>query len=627
MNYQNIFINNAENENKPILDESSGIVRNFFLTFIILEIYVLSVVAATTDYQILVPYGKVHLFIFNFEISLLKFYIFSPLLLMIVHLNLLMNICEHQSKLQSWSSKFEVDSKKKSLLPFFLNYYYYTSLRDKYHKYVLSGILYITVFLLPLFVIVFIQWKFSKYHSTQITGWHFFLIFIQLLVTYHYARKILLKDKFAVFIYIAAGVLLLFSFINLCILVLINQESLYTKTDSILFKVCEKVVIADYRSLPEPANTFMKSLIPSMRLVVKNQDLFNKRTTEELLQFYMGEGKKNDEWLEPYEGLSLKNRNLQFADFTGSKLFKAEFTDTRLHEATFYQTELYQVVFDHSQIRNTNFEKAKLQQASFNHAILFGTSFNNSKLRNASFKSSDIQNGNFMSAKLQQSNFDHARLNKTFFNKADMTDSNLSYAEFYDTNFTGTEFSHSILTEAKFYTNCNLAKANMVKANLSNALLRNVNCSNANFQFAELSNASFVNLTAVGANFFGANLIKTKLKNIEIKDANFTAANLINSQWTDVEWNKAVLEGTLFSHSFSLDNIAKLIDQRNNLACQNKNIARVIAQQYSTMFINDMFTRVVKQYNCEYLLEKLRKYIKENCNKNILSLEKIQCKP
>ncbi|ETR66094.1 MAG: hypothetical protein OMM_13264, partial [Candidatus Magnetoglobus multicellularis str. Araruama] len=81
--------------------------------------------------------------------------------------------------------------------------------------------------------------------------------------------KILLKDKFAVFIYIAAGALLLFSFINLCILVLINQESLYTKPDSILFKVCEKVVIADYRSLPEPANTFMKSLIPSMRLVVK----------------------------------------------------------------------------------------------------------------------------------------------------------------------------------------------------------------------------------------------------------------------------------------------------------------------------------------------------------------------
>ena len=626
MNYKKIL----ENDDKSVLDESSGIVRNFFLTFIILDIYVLSVVAATTDYQLLVPDGKVHLFIFNFEVSLLKFYIFSPLLLTIVHLNLLMNICEHQFKLRSWSLEFGVDSKKISLRPFFLNYYYFTSLKDKYHKYVLTGILYITVFILPLFVLINIQWKFSKYHNTWITGWHFLLIFIELLLTFYYAKKILRKDKLFFYRFLALAIIA-FNLFNLLIVFLINQDFFYTKPDLMFFRICKKIVLADYAKLPQPANSLMETFMPSMRLEVRKQNLFKKRTTEELFQQYMGERIKLKKdrligWLDAYEGLDLQKRNLQFADFRGSKLFKAKFTDTRLHEASFDLSELYCAEFNNSQIRNTTFEKAILEQASFNDATLHNASFHKAVLPGAMFKSSVIRHVDFKSAQLQQANFYQARLyDETFLNKADMTGSNLSHAEFFNANCTETIFTNSKLNEASFSKKCRLAKSIMKDADLSYARFKDVNCFYTNFQFADLSNTSFENMIAIGANFVGARLNQTVFKNIEIKKANFTGTNLIDIIPTNIEWDLAIRDGALFLDSFSNENIVNMINKRREIACQNEKIAIDIAHQYSNMYVNDMFMQIEKKYSCDYLLKDLRKYIIKECDTITPFIEKIQC--
>jgi hypothetical protein len=63
---------------KSALDESSIKNRNLFITFLIFVIYVFAVVYSTDDMQLMIPNSKVHLPILNLNVSLIVFYVSTP---------------------------------------------------------------------------------------------------------------------------------------------------------------------------------------------------------------------------------------------------------------------------------------------------------------------------------------------------------------------------------------------------------------------------------------------------------------------------------------------------------------------------------------------------------------------
>ncbi len=78
---------------KKMLDLSSGKNQNIFFTFLIFEIYMMLIVAGTTDMQLLMPESKISLPLINFGIPLFGFYVVAPLFMIAIHL--ILNVLEH----------------------------------------------------------------------------------------------------------------------------------------------------------------------------------------------------------------------------------------------------------------------------------------------------------------------------------------------------------------------------------------------------------------------------------------------------------------------------------------------------------------------------------------------------
>ncbi len=172
-----------KNDDKPtsdykvILDDSSDKNRNAFITFLAFQIYLLVIVIGTTDKDLLIPDSQIQLPLVNFSVPLFGFYIIAPLLLLVFHWNLLFNLNLHSKKLFSWLNSSKKQDASRMLRPFLFNALAHIDSRHwQYH--VLRFVLLFLLVFSPLAILVFIQWRFSDYHSLGMTGWHFGAVII-----------------------------------------------------------------------------------------------------------------------------------------------------------------------------------------------------------------------------------------------------------------------------------------------------------------------------------------------------------------------------------------------------------------------------------------------------------------
>lgn len=179
-------LNNTQSPHFNIVfEESSKLNRRIFFSFLLFEIYVLMVVASTSDLQLLVPNSKVNLPLINFQIPLFGFYIVAPVFMVALHFHLLFNLSQH-ALLFSLGNR-EPNSFIGGLLvyPFLFNFL--SKFHEKQVNYrLLRFILFMTLYFFPAGLILSIQWKFSKYHSLPMTLWHFFLVIIDTLLIAFY---------------------------------------------------------------------------------------------------------------------------------------------------------------------------------------------------------------------------------------------------------------------------------------------------------------------------------------------------------------------------------------------------------------------------------------------------------
>ena len=80
-------------------NESGSTVRNFYITFLLLGVYVGIIIASTTDCQLLLI-SPVTLPLLNVQLPILGFYIFVPWLFLLAHFNLLLQLFLMSDKLR-----------------------------------------------------------------------------------------------------------------------------------------------------------------------------------------------------------------------------------------------------------------------------------------------------------------------------------------------------------------------------------------------------------------------------------------------------------------------------------------------------------------------------------------------
>lgn len=112
------------------------------------------------------------------------------------------------------------------------------------------------------------------------------------------------------------------------------------------------------------------------------------------------------------------------------------------------------------------------------------------------------------------------------------------------------EMKHLLVTTARNCPECNLAGADLSRANLVEANLAGADLSNANLRGANLRRANLAGANLSGADLTLANLPGANLRGCNLENADFSRANLIKADFTETRTEGAVfdtthLEGTI----------------------------------------------------------------------------------
>ncbi len=181
-----------EEQLKEILDQSSMRNRTLFIAFLFLLIYIMFVVWSTTDRQLFIPDSTINLPLVNISSSLFGFYLMIPIILWAVHFNLLFNLKRHQIKLTRW---LEYSSEKDEirLLPFLFNYTHI--LGSSPDSRLLRFILSILIYVLPPGILLWIQIRFSAYQSIEMSGFHFVVFCLDIVILTLYWDQIFPQNQ------------------------------------------------------------------------------------------------------------------------------------------------------------------------------------------------------------------------------------------------------------------------------------------------------------------------------------------------------------------------------------------------------------------------------------------------
>lgn len=154
-----------------LVKDSTDKNRQFFVLYIGLWLYVLSMVVTTTDQMLLDPSQGIKLPFVDVPLPLLGFYWVAPLFLIAIHLNLLQNLESHHYKLMRWCKACGGEVPR-SEIPAFLFDYHWLERGSKMEWLVRTSSHFLFLQSGP-FALGVLMWRFTDYQDIIITSWHF----------------------------------------------------------------------------------------------------------------------------------------------------------------------------------------------------------------------------------------------------------------------------------------------------------------------------------------------------------------------------------------------------------------------------------------------------------------------
>jgi uncharacterized protein YjbI with pentapeptide repeats len=502
------------------VNSASDTVNTAWLILLGVMSYLLITTAGITHKDMLLN-NEIPLPILQVKIDLGRFFFFAPIILVLFHSGVVSNLVLLARKALEFDSAIrllEATDKRTHPLRLELDNYFFVQAiagpeRSRVMSVFLHGMSWLTIVLLPVLILLYIQVVFLPYHDITITTAHrvALLIDVAMLLSIgtflarsenHFFtalhRMIRQHMPTAIMTGVSLALVLLFSIF----VATIPGEPLDRMTDTVRGKTSRlDVQRADSGSIIGFAVPFLRPAADGSlfglfyrNLVVTDMDLVpdNQVTASE-------------------SSINLRGRDLRYARLDRTDLHQADFTGADLEGASFVNADLRNVTMscaDVNQLLLTNNRTASkctnALYADFTRANMSESKMAGIDARGAKFEYAQLTGAEIAHARLAGADFTSARLER-----ADLTGGVTLYgANFLTASLQGADLTNARLMLADF-TSAGMQGAVLNHARLEGAILRDADLDGADLQSARLFGADLTGAKIAIADFRGALLWRT----------------------------------------------------------------------------------------------------------------------
>ena len=485
----------------------------FFALFFLINVLI-------TDQELLFREGYIQMPIVNVSVPVVRFFIVSPLVLLILHFNLLIQAQFLSKKIALYSlelARFGGSERSNrealdSLFPMPLVYLIANNYKTNNMKWLLGTVVFISIAILPITILIFTQVQFLPYQNEKFTWIHRIYVLVDMGMLCWIWPHVTLPNKswwegyrnigyrglFLIIMMLLVFVTFAFDVTGGGISRLLPQDfdddvSAFTNRN---FDLSNKVLLSE-----EPAPVLL-----SAHYSAGCNSEIEKDCDSSIIK--LGSGF----WCAQAKPLILTKRILKGAILLDTTLCAVKLEDADLTGAN---------------LTGANLTGANLRNANLSRAILVGANLHGADLADADLTKVYLVKANLieMGMDLSGANLSEANLSRAILVGVDLVGANLFRADLTGANLHNANLSRVILTEEE------RAEATLIElrvsragADLSEALLVEATLTGADLNRANLTGA---NLT--GANLTGANLIKADLTRANLTDANLTGVDLLHT--------------------------------------------------------------------------------------------------
>lgn len=149
-------------------------------------------------------------------------------------------------------------------------------------------------------------------------------------------------------------------------------------------------------------------------------------------------------------GLTIKNRSLQFAELRGTSLDKTtlinvNFNNSDLCEGRFVGSEIVGCRFEYTNLSRTDFSKSKIEDTNFRNTNIMGAKFKETEIKMVTFGFCDLLGTTMSNSKIQSSNFENSNCRQVDFSGASIINSALIKCELSFSTMVDTKIEHTKL--------------------------------------------------------------------------------------------------------------------------------------------------------------------------------------
>jgi uncharacterized protein YjbI with pentapeptide repeats len=484
------------------VNDTSDDARTGWFIFLGLMTYLLVAVAGISHKELLLA-KDVPLPIIQVTVDLQRFFLFAPIVLCFLHFGILIQHAMLARKV------LEFDTALKALEPTDVARH---PLRLELHSYIFTQALagpqrsplmgfflhaqaWLTLVVLPLLLLLYIQVSFLPYHDVEITFAHRLTLLLDILILlaigcfltridtsfWHALWRTIVHHPvmFAITTLTLAAIAMFALFIAT-----VPGEAL----DRVAPQLTPSTRSSIARLMPFTRDALSDSVFGFRRnLVVKDTDLVDDKSVT------AGQ-----------VSISLRNRDLRNAKFDRSDLHQADFTGAILDGASLMGADLRGAQFSCPDINELNLtgnrleaQCASLRGANLTRVRAAGAKFNGADLTGANLEAASLEDAELSFAAMKGANFATAHLER-----ADITGGvALQGANFLLAQLQGADFSGG-----------NLHGVDLSSAGLQGALFTNAKLYGANLREAELEGADLTRARLAGADLGGAKLFGADLR-------------------------------------------------------------------------------------------------------------------
>ena len=244
----------------------------------------------------------------------------------------------------------------------------------------------------------------------------------------------------------------------------------------------------------------------------------------------------------------ITDASLSFANLTSADLFRANLTSADLREADLTDADLWVANLTSADLFRANLTDADLFRANLTSASLSFANLTSATLSFANLTSADLFRANLTSADLREADLTDADLREANLTDADLREADLKDASLREANLTSADLFRTNLISADLRV-ANLKDASLSFANLTSADLFRANLTDASLSFANLTSADLFRANLTSADLFRANLTSADLREANLTSADLREANLTSADLREADLTSADLTGVDLSEA------------------------------------------------------------------------------